>query len=82
MRSLWILDGRGGGLAATRIVAIARADSAPVRRMVEAVGWERIIDLTFGQPRRALAILDSGHVVALSLTPEELLEQLEEVHHG
>jgi regulator of extracellular matrix RemA (YlzA/DUF370 family) len=75
----WIVVGKGGMLAADRIVAVAQARSAPIRRLAEAVGRERMVDLTFGQPRRAVVVLDSGHVVAVSLTPEELLRRLQGV---
>ena len=78
----WIVVGKGGVLAADRVVAVAQASSAPIRRLAEAVGRERMVDLTFGQPRRAVVVLDSGHVAAVSLTPEALLERLEEVEHG
>ena len=78
----WIVVGTGGILAVDRVVAVARADSAPIRRLVEAVGRERVVDLTFGQPRRAVVVLDSGHVAAVSLTPEALLERLQEVKNG
>ena len=75
----WIVVGKGGVLAVDREVAVARADSAPIRRLVEAVGRERMVDLTFGQPRRAVAVLDSGHVVAVSLPPETLLNRFREI---
>ena len=75
----WVIVGQGGILAVDRVVAVARANSAPIRRLVEAVGRERMVDLTFGQPRRAVVVLDSGHVVAVSLTPEALLRKLQEL---
>lgn len=75
----WIVVGKGGILAVDRVVAVARASSAPIRRLVEAVGRERVVDLTFGQPRRAVMVLDSGHVVTVSLTPETLLRRFREV---
>lgn len=71
----WFDVGRGGALAVDRVVALARIDSAPIRRLVEAVGRERIVDLTFGRPKRAVAILDSGHIVLLSFAPQMLLER-------
>jgi regulator of extracellular matrix RemA (YlzA/DUF370 family) len=71
----WVVVGKGGALAVDRVVAIAQANSAPIRRLVEAVGRERFVDLTFGQPRRSVVVLDSGHVVAVSLTPEALLRR-------
>ena len=75
----WIDLGKGGALVIDRIVAIARSDSAPIRRLVEAVGRERVVDLTFGRPRRTVAVLDSGHVVVISMAPQMLLERFEEV---
>ena len=75
----WMSVGKGGVLTVDRIVAFAQASSAPIRRLVEAVGRDRFVDLTFGQPRRAVVVLDSGHVVAVSLAPETLLEKLQEV---
>lgn len=77
----WVVVGDGGILAIDRIVAVAQARSAPIRRLAEAVGVEWMVDLTFGQSREAVAVLDSGHVVAISLTPDELVERLREVEH-
>jgi regulator of extracellular matrix RemA (YlzA/DUF370 family) len=69
-------------LAIDRIVAIAQAKSAPIRRLAEAVGATHMVDLTFGQSREAVVVLDSGHVVAVSMTPRELVERLQEVENG
>ena len=80
--SKWIVVGKGGVLAADRVTAVARANSAPIKRLVEAVGRDRFVDLTFGQPRRAVAVLDSGHAVAVSLTPADLLVRLLEIEEG
>lgn len=76
--SRWVTVGDGGILAVDRIVAIAQAKSAPIRRLAEAVGMERMVDLTFGQSREAVVVLDSGHIVAVSVNPEELVERLRE----
>jgi len=73
----WLVVGEGGVLAVDRIVTIAQARSAPIRRLAEAVGAKQMVDLTFGQSREAVVVLDSGHVVAVSLTPEQLVERLE-----
>jgi regulator of extracellular matrix RemA (YlzA/DUF370 family) len=78
----WIVVGKGGVLAADRVVAVARADSAPIKRLVEAVGRDRVVNLTFGQPRRAVVVLDSGHVVVVGLTPADLLVRLLEIEEG
>jgi regulator of extracellular matrix RemA (YlzA/DUF370 family) len=73
----WIDVGKGGGLVADRIIALAKADSAPIRRLMAAVGAGQLIDLTFGRPCRAVAILDSGHVVTTHLAPQVLLEHID-----
>ena len=78
----WLVLGEGGVLAVDRIVSLAQARSAPIRRLAEAVGAKQMVDLTFGQSREAVVVLDSGHVVAVSLTPEELVERLQEVEDG
>ena len=78
----WIVVGKGGMLAVDRVVAVARANSAPIRRLVEAVGRERVVDLTFGQPRQSVVVLDSGHVVAVGLTPETLLRRFRKAEAG
>jgi regulator of extracellular matrix RemA (YlzA/DUF370 family) len=73
----WLVVGEGGVLAVDRIVTIAQARSAPIRRLADAVGAKQMVDLTFGQSREAVVVLDSGHVVAVSQTPEQLVERLE-----
>jgi len=82
MTTHWIDLGKGGALVIERIVAVARSDSAPIRRLVEAVGRTHVIDLTFGRPRRAVAVLDSGHLVLVSMAPQMLLERFETLVNG
>ncbi len=68
--------GPGGLLDAARIVAVARARSAPVKRLLEAAGPQRVLNLTYGYPRQSVALLDNGCLAVLSLSVEELLERL------
>jgi regulator of extracellular matrix RemA (YlzA/DUF370 family) len=75
----WIVVGKGGVVAVDRVLVVAQASSAPIRRLVEAVGRDRVVDLTFGRPRQAVVVLDSGHVVLASMDPKALLERLREV---
>lgn len=60
-----LLDiGPGGHIARQRIVAVARWDSAPIRRAVNHARKEgRLIDLTYGRACRWVFFLDSNHVV-------------------
>lgn len=65
--------GRGGAIAAERIVAVARANSMPIRRMVESTALSHILNLTYGEPRQAILILDSGYIAIISMTVEDVL---------
>ena len=60
-----LLDvGPGGHIARRRVIAVARWDSAPIRRAVAQARKEgRLIDLTYGRACRWVFFLDSGHVV-------------------
>lgn len=66
--------GFGGAVAGERVVAAARADSAPVRRAVRRAS-ERglLIDLTYGRQVQTVLFLDSGHVARVALEPEEFV---------
>lgn len=56
--------GPGGQVSRRRVIAVARWDSAPIRRAVHQAGKEgRLIDLTYGRACRWVFFLDSGHVV-------------------
>lgn len=69
--------GPGGHIARRRIIAIARWDSAPVRRTVNEARKEgRLIDLTFGRACRWVVFLDSGHL-ALVARSDLVLEESE-----
>ncbi len=77
-----VLLGRGGAVATGRVVAVAQARSAPVRRLLEAAGQARVLTLTYGEPRRAVLLLDNGFLAVVSLTPEELVEMLSRKEEG
>jgi hypothetical protein len=69
--------GPAGSIARRRIVAVARWDSAPVRRAVTQARKEgRLIDLTYGRACRWVFFLDSGHV-ALGTKSDLFLEESE-----
>jgi extracellular matrix regulatory protein A len=63
---LWPV-GLGGMVAPERVVAVARSDSAPIRRAVRQARLEgRLIDLTYGEPCKWVLYLDSGHLALAS----------------
>ena len=65
--------GFGNAVAAARILAVVSPDSAPVKRVIqEAKDRGMLIDASFGRKTKSVLIMDSGHVVWSSLTPEVL----------
>ncbi len=75
--SRWIVVGRGGILDAAHVVAIARARSAPVKRLLEAAGPARVINLTYGYPRQSVVLLDNGFLAVVTLSVEDLARHLQ-----
>ena len=71
MPNLLIL-GRGGVINSDQVVAIAPAKSAPIKRLLEAAGAERVLNLTYGYPRQAVILLNNGFLVISSRSMEEL----------
>lgn len=71
--------GFGNAVSARRIVAIVSPESAPIKRLSqEARDGGVLIDASFGRKTKAVLIMDSGHVIWSSLTPEVLAERCEE----
>ncbi len=75
--SRWIHLGPGGLIGRWQIVAVGRAKSAPVRRLLEAAGPGKVLNMTYGYPRQSVVLLDNGFLAVVSLTVEELLEHLD-----
>ncbi len=69
--------GAGNFVAGARVVAVVRADSSPVRRMVEAAEKAgRLVDATGGRRTRSVVVTDSHHVVLSNLMPQTLGDRL------
>lgn len=67
--------GFGNVVSARRVIAVVSPESAPIKRLgQEARDRGMLIDASFGRKTKAVLIMDSGHVVWSSLTPE-ILEQ-------
>lgn len=65
--------GFGNTIAAGRVIAIVGPESAPVKRLIQDArenGY--LIDGTCGRRTRAVAVMDSRHVVLSSLLPETI----------
>lgn len=64
-------------LASQRVLAITSPDSAPIKRLVKEGRRKGIcIDMTSGRKTRAVLVLDSGHVVLASLSPDVLASRI------
>jgi regulator of extracellular matrix RemA (YlzA/DUF370 family) len=73
----WLAIGEAGFIQQERIVSIAPANSAPLRRLLKATSPAMVVVLTGGQRRQTAVLLDSGHLIltAISLAEWEALLQ-------
>ena len=71
--------GFGSVVSAGRIVAMISPESAPIKRLTqEARERGNLVDASFGRKTQCVLIMDSGHVILSSLTPEALAARCEE----
>ena len=71
--------GFGSMIAANRLVAIIKPESAPVKRIIqEARERGNLIDATYGRRTRAVLITDSSHIVLCAIQPETIANRLSE----
>lgn len=69
--------GAGNFVAVARVVGVVRADSSPVRRMIEAAAKSgRLVDATGGRRTRSVIVTDSNHVMLSNLNPQTLGDRL------
>lgn len=65
--------GYGNMISSDRIVAVVSPESAPIKRLVqEARDGGNAVDATHGRKTRSVIIMDSGHIILLSLITETL----------
>ena len=64
-------------ISAERIVALAAPDSAPVKRLIQDSRESgRAIDCTCGKKTKSVLIMDSGHVILCSLSPDGVSQRI------
>jgi len=69
--------GFGNMVSTKRIVAVTRAGSAPVKRLIDnASKAGRLVDATNGRRTRAVMVTDSNHVILTHLNPQTIGERL------
>ena len=63
--------GFGNVVAAQRILAVLRPDSAPIKRMIqEAKERGMLVDASFGRSTRSVLLMDTDHVILSALTTQ------------
>ncbi len=71
--------GFDNGVAASRIVCVANASAAPMKRLrEEARKNHRLVDVTNGRRTRAVVITDSDHIILSAIQPQTLIQRIEE----
>ena len=69
--------GFGNSVATARVVAVARADSSPLRRLIDSAATEnRLVDATSGRKTRSVLITDSHHVILSHQSPATIRDKL------
>lgn len=59
-----------------RIIAIARPDTAPIRRLINAYDREdKLINVARGRKTRSVVITDAGYIILSSLRTKTLSER-------
>ena len=65
--------GFGSAVSEGRIIAVVSPESAPIKRLgQEAKERGMLIDASFGRKTMAVLVMDTGHVIWSSLTPEQI----------
>ncbi len=71
--------GFDNAVVASRIVCVANASTAPMKRLKEeARKNHRLVDVTNGRRTRAFVITDSGHIILSSIQTQTLTQRIEE----
>lgn len=65
--------GFGNMISASRIIAIVKPESAPIKRMInESREQGKLVDATYGRRTRAVIICDSDHLILSAVQPETM----------
>ena len=71
--------GSGNMVAASRVVALASPDSAPIKRLVsEAKEEGRVIDVSCGRRTRTVIFTDSEHLILSAIKAETISNRLDD----
>ncbi len=71
--------GFGNMVSSSRLISIVSPESAPIKRIIQdAKEKGMLIDATYGRKTRAVAVMDSGHVVLSALALETICGRADE----
>ncbi len=65
--------GFGNIVSANRIIAVVSPESAPIKRVIQDAKERcQLVDATYGRRKRAVIIMDSGHVILSAVQPDTM----------
>lgn len=70
--------GMGSYIEGDKVLAVVKADSAPIRRLIRAAEDRNMaIDVTLGKRTRSVAVMSEGVLVLTMLEPDTLIRRIE-----
>lgn len=71
--------GFGNYVSPDRMIAAVDPESNPIKRVIsQSKENGKLIDATYGRKTKAVLIMDSGHVILCSLTPDAVSQRIAE----
>ena len=65
-------------ISAARLISLVSPESAPIKRIItEAKSNGLLIDATYGRRTKAVAIMDTGHIILCAISPESIAGRFE-----
>ena len=69
--------GFGNYVSPDRLIAAVDPESNPIKRVItQSKDSGKLIDATYGRKTKAVLIMDSGHVILCSLSPEGVSQRI------
>ena len=69
--------GFGNYVSPNRMIAAVDPESNPIKRVIsQSKESGKLIDATYGRKTKAVLIMDSGHVILCSLTPDSVSQRI------
>lgn len=72
----WLEVDDQGVIAAGRIVAVGRAETAAMKHLLGGLSAAQVVGMTGGRKRQTVVVLDSGHVVITAMSLSRVVGKL------